>query len=90
MQHKLLARSRTACAADLPPLAQLTGLRALALPNSPDITSGGLQQLSALVQLTSLDLSGALISAPRGLITVLSSFPQLRRLRLAGCKCARS
>ena len=72
--------------ADMRQLAQLTGLRSLAVPGALQLTSGGLLELSALQGITSLDLSYALISAPRGLANVLATSARLRCLCLHGCR----
>lgn len=60
--------------ADLPALAQLTTLRSLALPTVDGVTSSCLQQLSALMRLTSLD-AGRASCCP---------LPQLRSLAVQG------
>ena len=73
-------------AADLGQLAQLRNLRALKVPGSYQLSTRGLKGLSMLTGLTCLDLAGVLISAPRGLASILDTFPALACLGLQGCR----
>ena len=72
--------------ADLGQLAVLRNLRALKLPGSHQLSTRGLKSLSMLTGLTCLDLAGVLISAPRGLASLLDTFPHLANLGLQGCR----
>ena len=79
-------KERFRCAADLGQLAQLRSLRALKVPGSHQLSTRGLKSLAVLTSITCLDLAGVLISAPRGLASILDTFPLLASLGLQGCR----
>ena len=67
-------------------MGQLRGLRALKVPGSHQLSTRGLKSLAMLTGITCLDLAGVLISAPRGLASILDTFPLLASLGLQGCR----
>ncbi len=73
------------CLAVVEPLNQLTGLVGLGLRDAP-LTCSDLVRLSGLTNLTSLDVSSNLLTAPYAIQRALRSFVHLRHLDVSNCE----
>ena len=73
------------CPAVVEPLSQLAGLECLGLRDAP-LASSDLVKLSGLTNLTSLDVSGNLLTAPFAIQRALQSFVHLRHLDVSNCQ----